>query len=238
MKHFKSLLSVVVFALALTFTSCMNGGNENSWDWAGFVTVGSTYGTPVLQVDMSNDVIYPTNPDVLKTKDGSYITKALVYIKYVTDSGTGTAKSTNVKGTIVAFEYPALAQKQNDQADTLKHDYPIAQIGNVWYSHGYLSALCQLKYVTNPELNMYPVKVGNDTLYVKLQYVNGGGENASSIGQGVFCYSMPSMHDPAFSDIMEGIQQKNDSIVVTVMAKSDYEKDLKVSVKAPYISIR
>lgn len=38
MKHFKSLLSVVVFALALTFTSCINGdGNNGPQQWAGVV---------------------------------------------------------------------------------------------------------------------------------------------------------------------------------------------------------
>lgn len=65
MKHFKSLLSVVVFALALTFTSCMN--NDPTQSGVSFGKVTSAF--PPYAFTVGNLDMIPTNSSALATKN-------------------------------------------------------------------------------------------------------------------------------------------------------------------------
>lgn len=65
MKHFKSLLSVVVFALALTVTSCMN--NDPTQSGVSFGKVTSTFPSYSFKVGTLN--MKPTNSSALASKN-------------------------------------------------------------------------------------------------------------------------------------------------------------------------
>ena len=58
MKHFKSLLSIVVFALALTFTSCMSNDPTQSGVFLGRAEYGTGLG---LQFDVNGLKVIPTS---------------------------------------------------------------------------------------------------------------------------------------------------------------------------------
>lgn len=65
MKHFKSLLSVVVFALALTFTSCMN--NDPTQSGVSFGKVTSAF--PPYAFTVGNLKMVPTNSSAITSKN-------------------------------------------------------------------------------------------------------------------------------------------------------------------------
>lgn len=76
MKHFKSLLSIVVFALALTFTSCMNGDDNNSpQQWAG-----------VVRANYNGNFIDASGLELVPNKL-SYLNSDMAYIYCTIDEG-------------------------------------------------------------------------------------------------------------------------------------------------------
>ncbi|WP_321330777.1 hypothetical protein [uncultured Bacteroides sp.] len=226
MKKIKLVALALTLLVGISFTSCMNSDDNNSYDGYAFATVSQGYlGSPVLIAD-NGWTLNPTNPSALLLSDGSsYPERVLIYYKYVEGETVQDGK-TDYDITIVSGG-GIYTKAFNSKPDTLVNDYSVTDIAPwIDVNRKYLTVSFLVNYSSNVDFDMYQQKVGNDTLYVKFNYSKGGSDNAYNNYQDYISFKMPSY--------IEGITPKNDSIWVKVSAKGTSGSTIVKNIQCKY----
>ncbi len=199
--------------MGISLTSCLDSGsNSNSFDFAGYATVGQGYlGSGLVLTTDDGITLTPTNPSFLLLSDGtSYPERIYGYYKLVEGEVLQNGK-TSYNVTIVSASL-ITTKDFNQRPDTLKNDYSIASFDGSWIANGYANVGISFYYTTasNVSFDMYEQRTGHDTLYVKLNYSKGGGTSAYNQYSNVYSFRMPTYID--------GIEPEQDSIWVKISA--------------------
>ncbi len=226
MKKMKFLAFAVILLMGISFTSCFNSDDTNTYDGGTFVTVSSGYlGTGLILKSDDGLTLSPTNPSFLLLKDKvSYPERAFVFYK-LAEGETYVTGKTNYSVTIVGG-YVVNVKEFNLRPDTLQNDYNVASMPNFWYANGYATVRVGFYYTSNSiDFDLYKQKVGNDTLYVKLNYSKGGGTNYSQSTTMEYSFKLP---------YVEGLQPKNDSVWVKLSVKGPDNQALEKNIHCKY----
>lgn len=214
MKEMKTFFVTLILLVSVSLTSCIDGGDDSSSSWDLF-----KYGT-VVQSALGGVAVYTddgltlslSNPSAIKYTDGTYPTRIAGYYKLATGETLQTGK-TNYTVSFVTGNL-IITKNFTQKPDTLKKNYSITSIDGYYIANSYATLFLSFPYKTgsNVSFDMYTQKVGNDTLYVALNYTNGGSDDNSGyqVSQIPYSFKLPSNIE---------IQPKNDSIWVKVSAK-------------------
>lgn len=240
MKTKKINFLAIAFALLMgvSFTSCLdsNNDNNNNYDWAGYVTVKQSMGSPYMLGD-DGILYYPTNPDVLKitsaTGSGSYVERAMVLLKYVDNTGTkagGGRSVTIVRGSSVP------TKDLCDQPDTIKTTIPLQNLNYAQGVKDYITVDFYFNYFpgTNFSFDLYPEKVQDDLLTLRLKQTYGK-ENYGNTQEYVVSYRIPYFQklQSQLEELgLSTLTPKNDSIYVKILGTGANNSDLTIS--GPY----
>ncbi len=176
MKQLKMMMMALVATIALSLTSCMNE-NTSKYDDQGYVTIddGSFTGLISMQLDGSDITLYPTNPDVLKLKDGSYLERAKIGFNFV--EGQKYTEGTKTYNVTIVDYYGVPAIDLNLRPDTLKNSYVISDF-YMWSSPKHLNVITNFRAIANYSLAMYidtaKVDVSQNILPLVLTLHEGG----------------------------------------------------------------
>lgn len=186
MKHFKSLLSVVVFALALTFTSCMNGDNGPD-QYVATVSVESNYGYTTLLSD-DGYTFTPTNGSILENAK-----RAIIYYQ-LAEGEAFTEGKTKYSITIVGGQMiPTKTEFVNEAGlDTLQHK-PIQELGQAYAVNGYLTMSYSFNYNNKSAyFDMIEGEVVDNVYRMHFNYNNGNVEGHNFVNSYVMSFRLPS----------------------------------------------
>lgn len=141
MKQMKLLMVALIVLMGATFTSCMNGESESTYDVAGYMTVRTNIYTDAITLLADDGYKYaPTNPEALKDSKGEYVERALVYLKFAEGEVQTTDQSKTYKAAIVSGQ--SLYTKEFcNMPDTIKNTYPLSNLGEAWAVNGYYNLL-------------------------------------------------------------------------------------------------
>jgi hypothetical protein len=213
MKEMKTFFVTLILLVSVSLTSCIDGGDDSSsWDFFKYGTVvQSAFGGVAVYTD-DGLTLTLSNPSVIKYTDGTYPTRVAGYYKLATGETLQTGK-TNYTVSFVTGNL-IVTKNFNQKPDTIKKSYSITSIDGYYIANSYATVFLSFPYKTasNVSFDMYTQRVGNDTLYVALNYTNGGSDDNSGnlISQIPYSFKLPSNIE---------IQPKNDSIWVKVSAK-------------------
>lgn len=242
-KRIKFLAVAAALLIGISFTSCLDSDNENSWDWYGLVTVRSYMGSVYL---LGDDGIsyYPTNPEVLRVSsaDGSaeYIERALLFLKYV--DGTANETTTGSRSVSIVEGSKVTVKPLCDRPDTIETTIPLVSLNAAGGVNGYINLNFHYNHTESvtEEFDLYPEKVEGDLLTLRFKQTYGedsyyGGTSS----EGLLSYRLPS-----FSALQSQLEDRglgeltpvNDSIYVTVLGTGSNDTDLTIS--APYNKFR
>ena len=224
MKQMKFFALVLTFLMGVSLTSCFDSGSSNSYDGTAFVTVHQSYlsNGVVLKTD-DGYTLTPTNPSALLLSDGkSYPERALVYYKFA--EGEKFVQGKTSYNVSVEGGMGIEVKSFNNKPDTIKNDYNVLEIAP-GYGNGYVTVGVRFNYGGTFGFDFIKQKVGNDTLYVKFNYSEGG-TSGYNIGTSYVSLKLPSY--------IEDIQPKNDSIWVKVSAKGPNDETLVKNVRCKY----
>lgn len=213
---FAALVSVI------GFSSCLDSEEGETYDLYEYVTVENYMGSATLVGDQSGITYIPTSTDVLAAlalKDGGYYERALVAIQLAEEYVVGKT-SYQISGIQVYNYVPYKDCTMNP--DTLSGDYNFVSLGTgnerPWVKSGFANVTFSIQIPNSTpslnDFNMYITGASNDTLYAKLQYSKDNSAAYTTMSE-MISFELPG-YDPAYGQVMNG----NDSIVLTVVAKS------------------
>ncbi len=224
MKKIKFIVLCLTLIMVPFLSSCIDneGSSSSSWDFSQCATVNQSYlGGGITLVTDNGLNLTLTNPSYLKFKDGTYPTRIIGYYK-LADGEVLKDGKTSYNVTIVSASV-IVTKDFNQKSDTLKNSYNLTSIDAFYIANNYITVSLSFPYANgnNVSFDMYKQKVGNDTLYVTLNYSSGGSTGTAyyQAGQIPYSFKMPTYID--------NIQPKNDSIWVKISAKSTYETIVK-----------
>jgi len=213
MKEMKTIFVTLTLLVSVFLTSCVDtGDSSSSWDIYKYGTVvNSGLGIYVYTDDGLTLTI--SNPSAIQYTDGSYPTRVAAYYKLATGQTIQTGKTTYTVSVVSASLI--VTKDFNQKPDTIKNSYGITSLDGYYIANNYATVFLSFPYKTasNVSFDMYTQKVGSDTLYVALNYTNGGSDDYSGYTASGIPYSFKL---PSNIDIQP---DQNDSIWVKVTAK-------------------
>lgn len=223
-KIWKTFASVSLLAIvSVLFGSCLKGEEFKPVAYA-FFTIQKTAYSPsgiVLIQDLTGTKFYPSAKSVEDIGGLNGLERAFLEFTFQEGEEYTEGKS-EYKIDLVNYgrSFGISTKSLCVRPDTLRND-SISEFTSVWADRGYVTTLANVYVSDRVYLDMTKERIGGDTLYLHMN------QNLAAKKGYKVAYSYNSFRMPSADDLRnEGIQTKEDSIVVAVSAKigRQYEK--------------
>ncbi len=221
MKDWKTIASVFLLGVVMVlFTSCLSSNEYKPVAYAFFTinrTTTSASGIVLVQ-DLTGHKFYPSAKSV--TDLGGLKGLERAFLEFTFQDGEKYVEGkTEFKIDLVNYGRSFGIQTKSlcTRPDTLCND-SISKFSSMWADRGYVTTLADVYVSDRVFVDMTKEGIGNDTLYLKLNQNLLRSENNKNGYKVDYAYN--SFRLPSSDDLRkEGIQTKEDSIVVAVSAK-------------------
>lgn len=241
MKKMKLAVVFAAFVSVFGFSSCLNDGESGpSYDLSEGVVVKESMGVPYLVGDATGYIYNPINSSVLASlqkTDGSYYKRANIGIQLAEGEVITEGKTSYKIVNIVAYQESFIPYKSfNLRSDTLSGDYNLKslEIGytKAWARFGFLNIPFSMNVGNNISLDdyhLYVTGVKEDTLFTRFRCTKDNTQGSQTMNS-LISFEMP-FNNPVFSEQYYNLQDKNDSIVIKIIASGENGQTLETTTK-------